>query len=755
MRKRYKFIAWIAGIPVLLVFLIILIVCNETKKEGISRALASKAAVLSMISREECENFEENLEKSHFPEKSRSSWYVKYMDYLYEKGYLTEDMTRPEAKEAQGYLTYGEAEQLAEAVSGDLKDRIRATKKNRNTPIPEDEWWLFYEALVKETDKEKKVKLEDVLIYGTPLNIKEAPAWTAYTSEGTVGFEGLALDSYIDCQIKVIIRDGELVYVQKLMSDQVVYKNVWLAEGSGTSCRIYVGNIAREIETGLKKEKLKEMYGNIADVTLERGKIKKIVVKKERMTGRVLAVKKDSIEIEGHGIMPLSPDFQVFKTYGEFERKGPQDILVGYDIQEFVVSDGKVCAVLLVRSFNAETIRVLVMDTGFKSAFHQSLTFASKGAMKVIWGNGKEERLEVGKNLSITPGDKRLEKGRVRISAEDGQEIIVQDLDRGYGKPSYGGHLEVTDEDGGLALVNELYVEDYLKKVVPSEMPPEYEKEALKAQAVCARTFAYRQIQTNSYSQYGAHVDDSTNFQVYNNAARDVRTDTAVDETYGQILMYDGKPIEAFYFSTSCGTTTDGSIWGGNPDDIPYLQSIALRDDKKKMDLTDLNAFDEFIRSKGFSAYDSAFPLYRWETVTTSEILQKKVTGIGTITGVRVTERGAGGIAKKLEITGTAGNKTVNGQSQIRSILGNASLEFVRKDGKKVSGWDTLPSGFFTVGEKDGIFHIYGGGFGHGVGMSQNGAQGMARKGSSHKAILDFFYDGVDIAEVGQERGKE
>src|SRR5699024_9658334 len=129
--------------------------------------------------------------------------------------------------------------------------------------------------------------------------------------------------------------------------------------------------------------------------------------------------------------------------------------------------------------------------------------------------------------------------------------------ERGYGKPSYCGHLEVTDEEGGLALVNELYVEDYLKRVVPSEMPPSYEKEALKAQAVCARTFAYEQILGNSYSQYGAHVDDSTNFQVYNNAARDSRTDAAVDETYGQILMYEGEPIEALYFSTSCGVTAD------------------------------------------------------------------------------------------------------------------------------------------------------------------------------------------------------
>ena len=80
-------------------------------------------------------------------------------------------------------------------------------------------------------------------------------------------------------------------------------------------------------------------------------------------------------------------------------------------------------------------------------------------------------------------------------------------------------------------MINELYLEDYLKKVVPSEMPASYEKEALKTQAVCARTYAYRQIQGNTYGAYGADVDDSTSFQVYNNTQTNERTDQAVDET--------------------------------------------------------------------------------------------------------------------------------------------------------------------------------------------------------------------------------
>ena len=121
--------------------------------------------------------------------------------------------------------------------------------------------------------------------------------------------------------------------------------------------------------------------------------------------------------------------------------------------------------------------------------------------------------------------------------------------------------MEVKAEEGGLVLINELYLEDYLKKVVPSEMPASYEKEALKAQAV-RPYLCLSPIQGNAYGQYGAHVDDSTSFQVYNNINTSERTDQAVNETYGQMLFYNNKPIEAFYYSTSCGHGADGSVWG-------------------------------------------------------------------------------------------------------------------------------------------------------------------------------------------------
>ena len=111
----------------------------------------------------------------------------------------------------------------------------------------------------------------------------------------------------------------------------------------------------------------------------------------------------------------------------------------------------------------------------------------------------------------------------------------------------------------------------------------------------------------------------------------------------------------------------------------------------------------------------------------------------------------AGGVAKELEITGSEGVKTVNGQGQIRSILGNTSLTIRRKDGTTINGFDTLPSAFIAVEKSGSAFRIYGGGYGHGAGMSQNGAQGMAKGGSDYEDILKFFYSGTELETVEKE----
>ena len=358
--------------------------------------------------------------------------------------------------------------------------------------------------------------------------------------------------------------------------------------------------------------------------------------------------------------------------------------------------------------------------------------------------------------ITINPDDPRLHEGRLIFrSVEEGGLITAVHLERNHGQPVYPGHMEITKEKEGLLLLNETDLEEYLKRVVPSEMPPSYQLEALKAQAICARTYAWRQIQGNAYSQYGAHVDDSTNFQVYNNTKTFELTDSAVNETFGQVLAYEDVPIEAFYYSTSCGHGTDGSVWGGDPDVTPYLTAVSVDPKGKTWDLSSNESFETFIKNVNADAYESEFSMYRWQTKTNSKILSEKIGGVGRITGLTVIERGAGGIAKILKVVGTEGSKNFTTQSKIRTILGHPALTFVRNDESEYIGWETLPSAFIYI-ENNGTdtdnvtwFTIYGGGYGHGAGMSQNGAQGMAKNGKTCMDILRFFYHGCEVIDIG------
>ncbi len=749
--KKWNMIRWILGIPVIVLTLILVILIFEPEKSGITRAAAAKSVALALLSPEELNAWEKTYGASRFAADEVGEWYVPYLDYLYENDYLDEAETPADREHAEGFLTYREAARIAEQLSGNLKRLVLANRRNGEKAYPAEDWWLLYDSLLKEADREGAVHTETVCIYGTPENIQGCPAWTAYTSLGTLTFYGLSLDSYVDHELSVLLRDGELIHVQKDKGQNTLYRNVWILDGDSQGLMVYIGDIQRRIPFRKNYKKTVELIGNLADLTMDHGKITKVSVKKERISGKVLSVQAGSIELEGYGTVPLDTEYKVLKTYGDVKRQQLSDILVGSENQEFIVAKGKICAAIKEREDAADRIRVLIMGNGFESRYHEKIEITCPGSIKKIQGDS-ETMLDPASVISVTSGDGTCSE-RLILEPQDGSELTVNSLVRAQGTPSYGGRLEILDTENGLVLVNEIDMEAYLKKVIPSEMPSSYEKEALKAQAVCARTYAFVQSRSNSYSEYGAQIDDSTQFQVYNNVDPDEKTAQAVQETYGKMLYYNENPITAYYFSTSCGTTTNAAIWDSDPEDTPYLRCLSLQTARSRLSFASEEAFASFIKKKNFPAYDASYPLYRWNFKTNGTIIASHVGGVGKITGVSVTERGPGGVAMKLLVKGSEGETTISGQNAIRSALGDASLTLTLMDGKTSDGWSLLPSGFLAIEEtgtdEQGVvqFRVYGGGYGHGVGMSQNGAQGMAKAGMGYEEILKYFYDGVTIEE--------
>ena len=618
--KKWNMIRWILGIPVIVLTLILVILIFEPEKSGITRAAAAKSVALALLSPEELNAWEKTYGASRFAADEVGEWYVPYLDYLYENDYLDEAETPADREHAEGFLTYREAARIVEQLSGNLKRLVLANRRNGEKAYPAEDWWLLYDSLLKEADREGAVHTETVCIYGTPENIQGCPAWTAYTSLGTLTFYGLSLDSYVDHELSVLLRDGELIHVQKDKGQNTLYRNVWILDGDSQGLMVYIGDIQRRIPFRKNYKKTVELIGNLADLTMDHGKITKVSVKKERISGKVLSVQAGSIELEGYGTVPLDTEYKVLKTYGDVKRQQLSDILVGSENQEFIVAKGKICAAIKEREDAADRIRVLIMGNGFESRYHEKIEITCPGSIKKIQGDS-ETMLDPASVISVTSGDGTCSE-RLILEPQDGSELTVNSLVRAQGTPSYGGRLEILDTENGLVLVNEIDMEAYLKKVIPSEMPSSYEKEALKAQAVCARTYAFVQSRSNSYSEYGAQIDDSTQFQVYNNVDPDEKTAQAVQETYGKMLYYNENPITAYYFSTSCGTTTNASIWDSDPEDTPYLRCLSLQTARSRLSFASEEAFASFIKKKDFPAYDASYPLYRWNFRTTEPSLR-------------------------------------------------------------------------------------------------------------------------------------
>ena len=279
--------------------------------------------------------------------------------------------------------------------------------------------------------------------------------------------------------------------------------------------------------------------------------------------------------------------------------------------------------------------------------------------------------------------------------------------------------LLLDEADGAVLTVNAY---DYLCGAVAAEMPPSFHTEALKAQAVAAYTGAYRKREQQKASPdpalQGAHFTVNTAQKLGylpkelaqaqwgdSFAAAWERIETAVKEVSGKLLVYEGEPILAVYHSISGGATeTAGNYWGN---DVPYLQSVESPGDTMAPEYQTQVSFQAADLQ---SALTTAFPELTLPEDTAAWFGAAQLSPAGTVTSIAV------------------GNATLTGR-QIRETLG-------------------LRSANFQVLAADGVFTFTVKGYGHGVGMSQYGADYMARQGTKWQDILTHYYKGASILSV-------
>ena len=249
MDEKKKLINWTAGISTVIVALLIIIVVMEPRGNGVSRAAASRAIALTLAGEDAVRA--EGPETSFFPGELQDQWYVKYMDYLYAKGYLDPETCYPSEGSAVSAVTYGELSGWVTAAKGEGEPSLagyvtEAAGKKAGKAVDKAEFWEFYDAFRAFADPDGNVKEIETDLYGTPGNVDGASPWTAYTKDGKFLFEGLSLDSYIDKTIKLLVREDGIIKVQGVVSDEIVYENAWISGFSGNTVTVFIGNIQRE-----------------------------------------------------------------------------------------------------------------------------------------------------------------------------------------------------------------------------------------------------------------------------------------------------------------------------------------------------------------------------------------------------------------------------------------------------------------------------------------------------------------------------
>lgn len=417
------------------------------------------------------------------------------------------------------------------------------------------------------------------------------------------------------------------------------------------------------------------------------------------------------------------------------------------------------------------SMRVKLKNSDNTSYLHDQVVITCADTFHIQSG-AKEQIFTGGQSVTITPQHPFFQEGSIRVASESGVVTIDSILRRGI-RHEYEGVLDLYLEDQEIVIVNELPLEAYVSKVVPSEMPASYGIEAAKLQAVCARTYAYERIlHKKTIDAYGSYVDDSVDYQVYNSAGyQEVSTQGAV-QTAGVIMVRDGVPIVPYYFSTSCGYTSDNLAWSGNQT-LVYLTSLNLTG-QADQDLTDEKNACAFLQNWDAPGFESSLAWYRWRCEISIEMLQElfarrliqisaaqseciQVTGgsletviKSVLQSVQVTGRFSGGMASGLLLDYEAGQVTVTGELVIRKLLGEPNRTYQNKsaEGVALSEGDYLPSAFFCLlpvmkNERLDGYVICGGGNGHGIGLSQNAAYQLLEQGKTWQEILAFFYQGI------------
>lgn len=657
-----------------------------------------------------------------------------------------------------------------------VADYIEMAKMGGRHVVEREEWNAIYEQILDLLDMEHTVAAEELLI----LDIIEAENGNILVTNQGDYTTRLPKEYFMQWQgYKIYYRAENCIGIAGISEEELVISNAYLTAHSDEKIEFLYGGATYQKEIGSLRASVEN---GICDIVIKKGDICALRMKQDTIKGELLSYDGTTIEIEGYGKISHPERIPVYQTYGEVKEKSLSDVVLGNMEVTYVTGENQICAILIVQPAEIQNIRVLLLAENGTN-YREHVYLKSDVDATVTCGESKEQ-IVAGTLISAQSYLNDTSAGTLTVEPNDaGGNVFVCDTEGNATSNGYQGTMEVRAYEEGYTLVNDVPFETYLCAVVPSEMPSNYEPEALKAQAVCARSYAYIQLLRADLAAYGAHINDSTSYQVYNKVAATDASKQAVFETAGQMLLYEEAPVEAYYFSTSMGYTDTAEVW--NVDDeasYGYLKPVCLNMEAAAKDLSDEKEFLSYI-SQPAEGYDSDVKYYRWfahadyrdktkdinqvlisrkaispknicfykadGTTEIEEVNTEAVAGLGKIKGMKVQERSPAGSILTLCIQYEKGSALVKNEYNIRKVLGLCVEKMVYADSSESTSVTMLPSAFCAITkQEDGSLLLQGGGYGHGLGMSQNAANGMARAGMNYEEILQYFYQNIRISSI-------
>jgi stage II sporulation protein D len=752
----------------------------------VSRAMAAKMLALAFFSENHIESMDREIS---FTDTTPDDWFDKYINAVWVQGCMKGggDIFEPNAP-----LLLEQVQAVLTALDPGHKIRLKISDANKSKPVSYALWTEIYQNLLRALQIQD-VQMTDFIVLAAAGNNRQLKDWYMISDIGPYHHAGLNMDSYIDKRIQILERDNEIAALLSVADTSPWMANAYIVSAEAHSVTVFSGGVERTYEYA---KTLADAAGKICDIRIQGGKALDVQIMSDNVSGAVMRTSATEIEINQQALV-RNPNFKVYSVAdGPVKWKDMKNIIVGTDMAVFVLKDGRACAGVITKNVSPVKIRIALQTTGFEGFIHKSVKLTCSTAYTVTAGS-KEKHLKAGE---IFNADELARQGRMFVKPDkNGGMIEIKTIARnwpGGQSPAYAGAVEIGLEAGGYSLVNELPLEEYLYAVVPSEMPESNGLDAAKVQAVTARSYAFNQFYENRFHQYGANVDDSVSCQVYNNIPASDVSRKAVDATKGLVLTDDGQVISANFFSTSSGmTASSGEVWASPTKEFPTASSPYLVSAKQYAgpDYGDLSQEENaaaFLKESGLDSFDSGFSWFRWtvdmsaaelaasinanlkaryeaapaliKTRQDGEVYRSRpIDSIGALLDLQVTKRGAGGNIMELKIIGDKAVILVETEYNIRYLLrpsrylkDGKAITVNRCDGTFVENYTLMPSAFFTMDKAfnpDGALtgvKFYGGGNGHGVGMSQNGVKGMIDSGSSLPEIFTHYYPGTELKKI-------